>query len=113
MKFFLNLSEDEQKRRFLERADSPDKNWRFSASDMAERGFWDEYQRAYEEMIRKTASEENPWYVVPADNKWFSRVMVAAAVIDTLARLDLAYPRVDQAKLSEIASARKALTNSK
>jgi len=113
VKFFLNLSEDEQKRRFLERADSPDKNWKFSASDMAEREFWDEYQSAYEEMIRKTASKENPWYVVPADNKWFSRVMVAAAVIDTLARLDLAYPRVDQAKLSEIASARKALTNSK
>jgi len=113
VKFFLNLSEDEQKRRFLERADSPDKNWKFSASDMAEREFWDEYQRAYEEMIRKTASEENPWYVVPADNKWFSRVIVAAAVIDTLARLDLAYPRVDQAKLSEIASARKALANSK
>lgn len=113
VKFFLNLSEDEQKRRFLERADSPDKNWKFSASDMAEREFWDKYHRAYEDMIRKTASKESPWYVVPADNKWFSRVIVAAAVIDTLAGLDLAYPRVDQAKLSEIAHARKALSNSK
>ena len=113
VKFFLNLSEDEQKRRFLERADSPDKNWKFSASDMAEREFWDEYHRAYEDMIRKTASKESPWYVVPADNKWFSRVIVAAAVIDTLAGLDLAYPLVDKAKLSEIANARKALTSKK
>lgn len=113
VKFFLHLSEDEQKRRFLERADSPDKNWKFSASDMAERAFWHEYQKAYEEMIRNTASKECPWYVVPADNKWFSRVIVAAAVIDTLAGLDLAYPHVDQAKLSEIANARKALTSKK
>ena len=113
VKFFLNLSKGEQKRRFLERADSPDKNWKFSASDMAERKFWDDYQKAYEDMIRNTASKESPWYVVPADNKWFSRVVVAAAVIDALAGLDLAYPRVDQAQLKEIANARKALMSSK
>ena len=113
VKFFLNLSEDEQKRRFLERADSPDKNWKFSASDMAEREHWDEYQKAYEDMIRNTASRESPWYVVPADNKWFSRVVVGAAIIDTLAGLDLAYPRVHQVQLTEIASARKALMSSK
>src|SRR6201993_4257892 len=113
VKFFLNLSENEQKRRFLERADSPDKNWKFSASDMAERKLWEEYQKAYEDMIRNTASRESPWYVVPADNKWFSRVVVAAAIIETLAGLDLAYPRVDQAQLTEIANARKALKSSK
>ena len=113
VKFFLNLSKDEQRRRFLERADSPDKNWKFSASDMAEREYWHAYQGAYEDMIRTTASKESPWYVVPADNKWFSRVVVAAAVIDTLAGLDLAYPRVDQAKLTEIANARKTLISSK
>ena len=113
VKFFLNLSKDEQKRRFLARADAPEKNWKFSASDMAERAFWDKYQKAYEDMIRNTATKESPWYVVPADNKWFSRVVVAAAVIDTLADLNLAYPRVDKAKLAEIAEARKALLNSK
>jgi PPK2 family polyphosphate:nucleotide phosphotransferase len=113
VKFFLNLSKEEQQRRFLERADSPDKNWKFSASDMAEREFWHEYQGAYEDMIRNTASKESPWYVVPADNKWFSRVVVASAVIDTLAGLDLAYPRVDQAKLTEIANARETLIGSK
>jgi len=113
VKFFLHVSKDEQKRRFLGRADSLDKNWKFSASDMAEREFWDDYQKAYEDMIRNTASKESPWYVVPADNKWFSRVIVAAAVIDTLAGLDLAYPRVDQAKLTEIASAKKTLMSAK
>jgi len=113
VKFFLNLSKAEQKRRFLERADMPDKNWKFSASDMAERSFWNEYQKAYEDMIRNTATKESPWYVVPADNKWFSRVVVAAAAVTAMANLDLAYPRVDKAKLAEIAEARKALSNSK
>jgi PPK2 family polyphosphate:nucleotide phosphotransferase len=113
VKFFLNVSKDEQKKRFLQRADLPEKNWKFSASDMAERAFWGEYQKAYEDMIRNTATKESPWYVVPADNKWFSRVVVAAAVVDTMAGLDLAYPKVDKAKLAEIAEARKALQNSK
>jgi PPK2 family polyphosphate:nucleotide phosphotransferase len=113
IKFFLNVSKAEQKRRFLQRADLPDKNWKFSASDMAERAYWNEYQKAYEDMIRNTATEESPWYVAPADNKWFSRVVVAAAVVETMARLDLEYPRVDKTKLAEIAKAREDLLNSK
>lgn len=113
VKFFLNVSSKEQKQRFLERADTPEKNWKFSASDMAEREFWDDYQEAFEDLIRNTATKESPWYIVPADTKWFSRVVVAAGIIDTLSNLGLAYPRVDKAKLAEIAKARKALTNSK
>jgi len=113
IKFFLHVSKKEQKRRFLERADRPEKNWKFSASDMAERNHWDEYQDAYEDMIRNTATKECPWYVVPADNKWFTRVVVAAAVIDTLAGLKLAYPEVGPDKLKEIAAAKRALLRSK
>jgi PPK2 family polyphosphate:nucleotide phosphotransferase len=113
VKFFLNVSKKEQKRRFLERADNPEKNWKFSSSDMAERGFWDKYQYAYEDMIRNTATKDSPWYVVPADNKWFTRVIVASAVIDTLASLNLAYPQVDKEKLKEIADAKEALLKSK
>jgi PPK2 family polyphosphate:nucleotide phosphotransferase len=113
VKFFLHVSKGEQKRRFLERADRPEKNWKFSSSDMAERAYWSEYQKAYEDLIRNTASEGSPWYVVPADNKWFSRVVVAAAVIDRLADLNLAYPKVDKVKLDEIAEAREALLASK
>ena len=93
-KFFLHVSKKEQQKRFLERLDNPDKNWKFSANDAKERGFWDEYMEAYEETIRETATEDSPWYVVPADNKWFTRVVVAAAVIDALASLDLGYPKV-------------------
>ena len=113
VKFFLHVSKDEQKNRFLARADRLEKNWKFSASDMAERRFWDNYQKAYEDMIRNTATKECPWYVVPADNKWFSRVVVASAVIDTMAQLKLAYPHVDKEKLAEIAEARKTLLSSK
>ena len=113
VKFFLHVSKKEQKRRFLERAEQPDKNWKFSASDMAEREHWDEYQEAYEDLIRNTATKESPWYVVPADNKWFTRVIVVAAVVDTLASLDLAYPKVDKERLADIARAKKALLNSK
>lgn len=108
-KFFLHVSKKEQKRRFLERVENPEKNWKFSSADMAERGFWNEYQKAYEEMIQNTATKKAPWYVVPADNKWFTRLVVAGAVIDTLASLDLHYPKVDQAKLKELAAAKKAL----
>ncbi len=108
-KFFLHVSRDEQKKRFLERVDNPDKNWKFSAADAKERGFWKQYMGAYEDMIRATATEDAPWYVVPADNKWFTRVVVAAAVIDALASLELKYPKVDKAKLAELAEVRKAL----
>jgi len=113
VKFFLNVSKEEQKRRFLERVDTPEKNWKFSASDMAEREFWNDYQEAFEALIRNTATQESPWYIVPADTKWFSRVVVAAGIIDKLSNLGLAYPRIDNAKLAEIAKAKKALMGSK
>jgi len=108
-KFFLHLSRKEQERRFLERLDTPDKNWKFSSSDAAERTHWKDYMAAYEEMIRNSATERAPWYVVPADNKWFTRVVVAAAIIDALASLDLAYPEVDAPKLKELAAAKSTL----
>jgi PPK2 family polyphosphate:nucleotide phosphotransferase len=113
VKFFLHVSKKEQKRRFLERAEEPEKNWKFSASDMAERDHWNEYQDAYEDMIRNTATKDSPWYVVPADNKWFTRVVVGAAIVETLASLDLAYPKVDKVRLEEIAKAKKVLLESK
>jgi PPK2 family polyphosphate:nucleotide phosphotransferase len=108
-KFFLHVSKKEQQRRFLERLDNPDKNWKFSANDAKERGFWKDYMHAYEETIRETATEDSPWYVVPADNKWFTRVIVAAAVIEALDSLDLKYPKVSSAKRKELAVAREAL----
>ena len=108
-KFFLHVSKKEQKKRFLARLDNPEKNWKFSASDLKERAFWDDYQEAYEDMIRHTATEDAPWSVVPADNKWFTRVVVAAAVVSTLGSLDLAYPKVGPEKLKELAAARRAL----
>ena len=108
-KFFLHVSKREQKRRFLERLDDADKNWKFSAADARERTFWDQYMEAYEDMIRRTATKDSPWYVVPADNKWFTRVVVAAAVIDALASLNLKFPRVDEAKKRELARARRML----
>src|SRR5437773_3231147 len=110
-KFFLHVSKKEQKRRFLDRIDDPLKNWKFSSNDANERDFWDDYMGAYEEMIQETATKDAPWYVVPADNKWFTRVIVAAAVIETLASLDLAYPKVDEGKLKELAAAKKKLLN--
>ena len=108
-KFFLHLSKEEQRKRFLARLDHPDKNWKFSPDDAKERGFWDDYVKAYEEAIRETATEESPWYVVPADNKWYTRAIVAATIIDTLASLDLQYPKVGKAKLKELEAAGKAL----
>lgn len=109
-KFFLNVSKKEQKRRFLERIDNPEKNWKFSVNDAAEREYWDDYMDAYEDMICHTATPEAPWYVVPADNKWFTRIVVAAAVIETLDSLDLEYPKVSEAKLKELAEAKNRLS---
>jgi PPK2 family polyphosphate:nucleotide phosphotransferase len=108
-KFFLHVSKKEQKRRFLERLDTPEKNWKFSGSDIQERRHWDAYMTAYEEMIRNTATKDAPWYVVPADNKWFTRVVVAAAIIDALASLDVKYPVVGPEKLKELAAAKRTL----
>lgn len=108
-KFFLHVSKKEQQQRFLERIDNPLKNWKFSSNDAAERDYWDQYMEAYEEMIRTTATSYAPWYVVPADNKWFTRVVVAGAIIEALADLNLAYPKVDKAKRADLMMARKKL----
>jgi PPK2 family polyphosphate:nucleotide phosphotransferase len=108
-KFFLNLSKKEQKQRFLARLEHPEKNWKFSAADIRERKYWDDYQDAYEDMIRNTASEEAPWYVVPADNKWFTRLVVSMVLVDTLESLKLSYPKVDPAKRKELEAAKREL----
>ena len=109
-KFFLHVSKKEQKKRFLSRIDDPLKNWKFSANDAKERDFWDDYMKAYEEMIQETSTKHSPWYVVPADNKWFTRVVVAAAVVDTLACLDLKYPKLDEDRMKGLTEARAKLT---
>jgi PPK2 family polyphosphate:nucleotide phosphotransferase len=109
IKFFLHVSREEQKERFLERLDNPDKNWKFSADDVRERQHWDDYAAAYEWMIRRTATEHAPWYVVPADRKWFTRAVVAAAVIDGLLQLDLDYPTVSPEQTEGLREARAAL----
>jgi len=108
-KFYLHVSKEEQERRFMERIENPEKNWKFSASDVKERQYWDDYMESFEDMIRNTATENAPWYVVPADNKWFTRLVVAAAIIDALASLGLHYPKVDDKKLEELAAAKKTL----
>jgi PPK2 family polyphosphate:nucleotide phosphotransferase len=108
-KFFLNVSREEQRRRFLSRLDEPEKNWKFSLADVDERRQWDRYMEAYEDMIRHTSTEHAPWYVVPADHKWFTRLVVADAISDTLESLDLRYPTIDEAKREELERARKVL----
>ena len=113
LKFFLNVSKQAQKERFLERLERPDKNWKFSIADANERGAWDAYMKAYEELIRETAAHHAPWYVVPADKKWFTRLVVGAAIHDSLDRLELAYPKVDDAKRTELEAARVALGGDK
>jgi len=109
LKFFLQLSREEQKKRFIKRLDTPAKNWKFSASDVHERKFWGDYMRAYEEAIRATASKQAPWFVVPADNKWFTRLVVAAAIVEAVEQLDLTYPKVGAEKKKELAAVRAAL----
>jgi PPK2 family polyphosphate:nucleotide phosphotransferase len=108
-KFFLNISKKEQKKRFLERLDNPEKNWKFSSSDVRERQFWDKYMDAYEEMIVATSTKHAPWYVVPADNKWYTRLVVAAAIVDALGKLKLAYPPISAEQRKQLAAARKEL----
>jgi polyphosphate kinase 2 (PPK2 family) len=108
-KFFLNVSREEQKKRFLERLDEPAKNWKFALGDVEERQHWNDYMRAYEDCIRATATPHAPWYVVPADSKWYTRLVIAAAVYDTLHDLDLKFPTLDAAKRKELAQARVAL----
>jgi PPK2 family polyphosphate:nucleotide phosphotransferase len=113
LKFFLHVSRKEQKRRFLQRLEQPEKNWKFSPADLEERRYWDDYMAAYEDAIRRTASREAPWYVVPADNKWYTRLVVAAAIVEALRKLDLAYPGIDEAGRKEIAVAKRSLMREK
>ncbi len=112
-KFFLNVSKKEQKRRFLERLETPEKNWKFSAADVHERECWDDYMKAYEEMIAATSTKHAPWYVVPADNKWYTRLVVAAAIVDSLKELKVAYPAVDREKSKQLEAARTELEHKK
>jgi len=108
-KFFLHVSKAEQRRRFLDRLKEPEKNWKFSAADVRERGYWDQYMHAYEEAIRATATKEAPWYVVPADNKWFTRIVVGAAIVEAVEKLDLQYPTVTPQQKKDLAAARAEL----
>src|ERR1700744_2311384 len=109
LKFFLNVSKKEQRQRFLDRLDEPAKNWKFSMNDIRERGFWDRYRAAYQDIVRHTASPHAPWYVVPADHKWFARVVIGSVIVTTLEQLDLSFPRVDKASEAEFKTVRKAL----
>jgi PPK2 family polyphosphate:nucleotide phosphotransferase len=109
LKFFLNVSKKEQKRRFLDRLDDPEKNWKFSASDALERRHWDEYMHSYEDTIRNTSTENAPWYIVPADHKWFARLAVAEALIDSMEGLNLSYPKMDSERRKDLKKARAAL----
>jgi PPK2 family polyphosphate:nucleotide phosphotransferase len=113
LKFFLHVSRKAQKERFMERLDQPEKNWKFAAADVHERRYWDDYMEAYEDAIRATAAKHAPWYVVPADNKWFTRLIVAAAIVETLEKLDLEYPKIDAATKKELAAARAGLLKEK
>ena len=109
LKFFLHVSKEEQKKRFLERLEDPKKNWKFAMADVSERGFWKDYQEAYEEMIQNTAAKHAPWFVVPADNKWFTRLIVASAIIQTLDELHLSFPEVAKARKKELEAVRASL----
>jgi PPK2 family polyphosphate:nucleotide phosphotransferase len=109
LKFFLNISKEEQRERFLERLDDPAKNWKFSMSDVAERALWPRYMAAYQDIIRHTSTAEAPWHVVPADHKWFARVVIGSAIVSALDALNLKFPRADKASLEEFKQVRKAL----
>jgi PPK2 family polyphosphate:nucleotide phosphotransferase len=113
LKFFLHLSRKEQKKRFMARLDRPEKHWKFSSSDIRERGFWGDYMHAFEEAIRATATRHAPWFVVPADNKWFTRLVVAAAIVEAVEKLELSYPKIDAAKKKELVAARAVLAREK
>ncbi|MEL1255613.1 polyphosphate kinase 2 family protein [Flavobacterium sp. DGU38] len=113
IKFFLNVSKDEQKKRFIERVDNPDKNWKFSASDAKERGYWNDYMHAYEELIKNTSTKKAPWYVIPADDKSYARIAIASAVIHALDEMDLEYPKVSDEKMAELNTVKQALLDEK
>jgi polyphosphate kinase 2 (PPK2 family) len=109
LKFFLNVSRKEQKKRFMERLDNPAKNWKFSTADVRERGYWKDYMKAYEDAIRHTSTRWAPWHVIPADNKWFMRVAVASIIVEAMEKLELAYPELSPAQLQELSVSREQL----
>jgi len=109
IKFFLNVSKDEQKKRFLDRIEQPEKNWKFNSGDAKERALWDDYMKAYEDAIENTSTEKSPWYIVPADKKWFTRLAVSEIIIKTLESLDLKYPVVSEEQKAELEEAKKIL----
>jgi PPK2 family polyphosphate:nucleotide phosphotransferase len=111
LKFFLNVSKEEQRQRFLDRLEEPSKNWKFSMADVSERALWDKYQAAYQDLIRHTSTAAAPWHVVPADHKWFARVVIGSTIVSALDRLDLHFPKVDPASLQEFKKVRDALEN--
>jgi len=113
IKFFLNVSKEEQKRRFIERVDNPDKNWKFSAADAKERGYWNDYMHAYEELIKNTSTKKSPWYVIPADDKSYARIAIASAIIHALDEMDLEYPKVSAEKIAELNEVKRALLEEK
>lgn len=113
LKFFLNVSKKEQKKRFLSRIDTPEKNWKFSAADVRERGFWDDYMRVYEDALEKTSTNNAPWFVVPADNKWFTRLAVSEIIVKKMQSLNMKYPTVTEAHLKSLQEAKKLLENEK
>ena len=113
LKFFLHVSRKEQKKRFIERLDEPDKNWKFAIGDVKERAYWNDYMAAYEDAIRATATRDAPWFVVPADNKWFTRLVVVAAVVEAMEKMKLAYPTVTDAQKADLARARELLLTEK
>jgi polyphosphate kinase 2 (PPK2 family) len=109
LKFFLNVSKQEQRQRFLDRLEEPSKNWKFAMSDISERALWDKYQAAYQEVIRHTSTKAAPWHIVPADHKWFARVVIGSTIVAALDKLDLHFPKVDKAERSEFKQVREAL----
>ena len=113
IKFFLNVSKEEQKERFIERIEDPEKNWKFSAGDVKERGYWNDYMRAYEELIKNTSTEKSPWYVIPADNKSYARIAIASAIIHALDEMELEYPTVSPEKIEELNAIKKVLLEEK
>ncbi len=113
IKFFLNVSKEEQKERFMERIDDPDKNWKFSVGDVKERSYWNDYMHAYEELIKNTSTEKSPWYVIPADNKSYARIAIASAIIHALDEMDLEYPTVSDEKIAELQAVKKTLLEEK
>ena len=109
LKFFLNVSKDEQRKRFLDRLDEPSKKWKFSLGDIAERALWDKYQAAYQDVLRHTSAKHAPWYVVPADHKWFARVVISSAIVSAMEKLDLAFPEPEKDKSDELKKVRDTL----